>query len=176
MGFSRIGPRKRAFDITDPSISYPLEPETITNSTLILASLVAPAAIIFVGSLFLGTAAESHPSGTKASLRRKLWEWNAGWLGLALSLAVSFVITNGAKEVLGKPRPNMLVRCNPDLSQRGIATVGGIGNMIEEGITLYDWKICRNTGSLLDEGFRSFPSGHSSRTLSLLHALLILTC
>ena len=83
-------------------------------------------------------------------------------MGLALALAIAFIITNGAKEVLGKPRPNLLARCNPDIAKRLEAQVGGIGDQIEEGIKLYNTKICRNKGHVLDEGFRSFPSGHSS--------------
>lgn len=174
-GFSQIGPRKRPFDITDRSISYPLQPETVTNSTLILASLVAPAAIIFIGSVFIRTQFRSQPS-RKSSLRRKLWEWNAGWMGLALAYAVAFTITNGAKEVLGKPRPNLLARCNPDISRQSSAIAGGIGDQIEEGISLFDWRICRNTGSLLDEGFRSFPSGHSSLAFAGLVYLALWLC
>ena len=134
----------------------------MTNSTLILTTLLAPAAIILIGSFFISTNVSSAPS-RKASLRRKLWEWHTGWLGLALAYSLAFIITNGAKEVLGKPRPNLLARCNPDLSRRLNATAGGIGDQIEEGITMFDFRLCRNTGSLLDEGFRSFPSGHSSR-------------
>ena len=84
-------------------------------------------------------------------------------MGLALAYALAFTVANGTKEVLGKPRPNLLARCSPDLARRLNATAGGIGDQIDEGITMFDWRICRNTGSLLDEGFRSFPSGHSSR-------------
>ena len=163
-GFSQIEPRKRPFDITDRSISYPLGPETITNSTLILSTLLAPAAIILIGSLFISS--DNKRPSTKASVKRKLWEWNAGWMGLAFSYVVAFIVTNGIKEVLGKPRPNLLARCNPDIARRLNATAGGIGDQIEEGIHLFDWRICRNTGALLDEGFRSFPSGHSSRLYS----------
>ncbi|KAL8947004.1 MAG: hypothetical protein Q9222_006669 [Ikaeria aurantiellina] len=162
--FSQIAPRKRPFDITDRAISYPLEPETVTNTVLILVTLLVPAAIVLVGSLFIPTGAKP-PSSTSASLKRKLWEWNTGWMGLALAYSIAFIVTNGAKEVLGKPRPNLLARCNPDVTRQAEATAGGIGGQIEEGITMFDWRICRNTGSLLDEGFRSFPSGHSSRKL-----------
>ncbi|KAL8723566.1 MAG: hypothetical protein Q9225_000201 [Loekoesia sp. 1 TL-2023] len=118
--------------MTDRSISYPLEPETITTTTLVLAALIAPAGIIFIGSLFIGAGPGRQTSSRYASLRRKLWEWNTGWMGLALSFAVAFVITNGAKEVLGKPRPDLLARCNPDLSRRVNAVAGGIGEQIEE--------------------------------------------
>ena len=166
-GFSQIGPRKRPFDIIDRSISYPLDPETITTSTLILSTLLAPATIILIGSLLIPSS--SQPSSKKASIQRKLWEWNTGWMGLALSYVVAFLVTNGTKEVLGKPRPNLLARCNPDVAKKLNATAGGIGDQIEEDIHLFDSRICRNTGALLDEGFRSFPSGHSSR-LFLNHA------
>lgn len=84
-------------------------------------------------------------------------------MGLAFSFAITFAIANGTKEVLGKPRPNLLARCEPDVARRFNATDGGIGEQIEEGISLFDWRICKNTGSVLEEGFRSFPSGHSSR-------------
>lgn len=171
-GFSRIGPRQRPFDITDRSLSYPLESETVTNSTLLIAALIAPAAVILIGSLFVGTGPGRKPSSKAASWRRKLWEWNTGWMGLALSLAIAFIIANGAKEVLGKPRPNLLARCSPDLSKRLEATVGGIGDQIEEGITLYNTKICRNHGAILDEGFRSFPSGHSACRINISQLLI----
>lgn len=84
-------------------------------------------------------------------------------MGLALAYAVAFTIANGAKEVRGKLRPNFLARCDPDLTQQMKFAVGRIGDQFEEGITIYDWRICKNRGSLLDEGYRSFPSGHSSR-------------
>ena len=88
-------------------------------------------------------------------------------MGLALAYAITFAIANGTKQILGKPRPNLLARCSPDLSRKLSATAGGIGDLIEEGITMFDWKICRNTGSVVDEGFRSFPSGHSSRMFAV---------
>lgn len=82
-------------------------------------------------------------------------------MGLGLSLAVSFLITNGIKNVIGKPRPDLLAQCNPDLSKTLSSTVGGIGDQVNEGIQLVSWTICRDTTEL-DDIFRSFPSGHSS--------------
>ena len=94
-------------------------------------------------------------------------------MGLALSLAIAFFITNGTKNLAGKPRPDLLARCNPDLSRLLSSAVGGIGDQVDEGINLVSWTICRNPGSTLDEGFRSFPSGHSSckSTLESSHML-----
>ena len=83
-------------------------------------------------------------------------------MGLALSLAIAFFITDGTKNLVGKPRPDLLARCDPDISRLMSSAVGGIGNQVDEGINLVSWTICRNPGSTLDDGFRSFPSGHSS--------------
>lgn len=100
-------------------------------------------------------------------------------MGLGLSLAVAFMITNGTKNLVGRPRPDLLARCDPDLSRLLNSTVGGVGNQVDEGINLVSWTICRNPGSTLDDGFRSFPSGHSSCKLlvrqDLVHDLQ-LTC
>ena len=150
--------------MTDPTLSYPLTKETIPNSILVLLSLILPAAVILLISLFLGLGPDHHNPTRTSSIRRKLWELNAGWMGLALALAVAFIISNGTKEVIGKPRPNLIARCNPDMSKALEAAVGGVGDQVDEGVKLYTWKICRNTGQVLDEGFRSFPSAHSSCT------------
>ena len=167
LGFSAVSPKRRPFDVNDPNLSYPLVHEAIPNSTLILLAGLIPAVVTLIVSLIIGLGPERHDAPRSASIRRKLWEWNAAWMGLGVALALSFAISSGAKEVVGKPRPNFLARCNPDMSKRLEATVGGIGEQIEEGITLYSWKICRETGPLLDEGFRSFPSAHASSRSSL---------
>ena len=85
-----------------------------------------------------------------------------GWMGLALSIALSFFLTNGIKNLVGKPRPDLLGRCDPDFSKVLTSTVGGVGRQLDEGINLVSWTVCRNPGATLDDGFRSFPSGHSS--------------
>ena len=128
-----------------------------------MIGLVIPAIVTFIVCIFigLGPATEKRSSRAKA-LKRKLWEWNAAWLGLGLSLAVAFFITDGTKNLVGKPRPDLLARCNPDLSLLLSSAVGGVGSQMDEGTNLVSWTICQNPGSSLDDGFRSFPSGHSS--------------
>ena len=119
--------------------------------------------IVFLVCLFIGVGPSTgKPSSKTKLLKRKLWEWNAGWMGLALSLATAFFISNGTKNLVGKPRPDLLARCDPDTSRLLSSAVGGIGNQVDEGSNLVSWTICRNPGSTLDDGFRSFPSGHSS--------------
>jgi hypothetical protein len=94
--------------------------------------------------------------------RRKLWEWFAGWTGLALSCATAWIITNGMKNLFGHWRPDLLSRCNPDITNIAKYAVGGFPNSTE-GSYLVTWEICQTTDqSNLDDGFRSFPSGHAS--------------
>ncbi|KAJ5086416.1 hypothetical protein NUU61_007723 [Penicillium alfredii] len=183
-GFSKVTPNHHAFSLTDPSISYPYtENETVTTETLILAGLFAPAVIVLLGALLLipGTAAAAAVDGTKPSvaqiLRRKIWEWNAGWMGLAVALAGVWTSTQGLKDLIGKPRPDLLARCDPDLSTLAQHTVSGLGKKVAGAPVLVSWEICRNQASFVKvDGFSSFPSGHSSFAFAGLTYLTLWLC
>ena len=106
----------------------------------------------------------SVPKSVPRSLvwRRKLWEWFTGWLGLGMSCASSWLVTSGLKNLVGKPRPDVIARCIPDLSQIAKYAVTGVHNA-PNGITLVSAGICTQPDAkLLDDGWRSWPSGHSS--------------
>ncbi|GBF63538.1 diacylglycerol pyrophosphate phosphatase [Trichophyton mentagrophytes] len=74
-------------------------------------------------------------------------------LGLLASLLVTIFITDIIKNAVGRPRPDLISRCKP-----------------EKGTpehTLVDHTVCTSTNShILNEGWRSFPSGHSSFAFS----------
>lgn len=162
--FSNITPNKRPFSLVNPEISYPYqEKEKISTSTLIICGLVAPGVIIFIVAIALVPGPTVPKSTPKALIwRRKLWEWHQGWLGLGLSLSAAFLITDGMKNLFGKPRPDLLSRCKPDLANIANYAVGGFSDT-QEGFLLVTAAICTNTDkSIMDDAFRSFPSGHSS--------------
>ena len=94
--------------------------------------------------------------------RRKLWELHAGVLGLALALASAWFLVNFLKNLLGKPRPDLLARCSPDPSLGSRFRVGGWpGEAGSAG--LFSSGVCTTTDSKrLDDGFRSYPSGHAA--------------
>lgn len=114
----------------------------------------------------------SHNKNSRAespvSLRDRLlavtWQTHAGWLGLCCGLAVTLFVTSGLKDLIGKPRPDMLARCDPDLSNINKYVVGGFGvNLDSEAPPFVTSAICQQPDKrLLDDGFAAFPSGHSS--------------
>ncbi len=137
--------------------------ETVSSLNLWICSTLAPFVIIaFIALVFV--PGSTVPEGTPRALvwKRKLWELHAGWLGLSLSLASAWLITNGVKNLCGRPRPDLVSRCQPDLAHVAMYVVGGIANTTSNG-QLVSGDICKNPNkALLDDGFRSYPSGHSS--------------
>jgi len=164
-GWNYVEPFKRPFSPVDLSISYPFQTkEKIPTWLLILCSLIAPAAIIMVVCLVF-VPGPTATRGTPKSLiwRRKLWEWHTGWMGLALSLATAFLITQGMKNLFGKPRPDLLSRCKPDLDRIRDFAITTVGEVFNPAWVLVTPGICTTTDNdLLKDGFKSFPSGHSS--------------
>lgn len=165
-GFWKVTPNHRPFTLVDPSISFPyVEHEKISTAVLAVLSLLFPAITIFIVAM-LFVPGPSVPAGTPKSMiwRRKLWEWNTGWLGLGLTLALSFFLTQGMKNLFGKPRPDLLSRCDPDYEHQADYALGGYPQVLN-GLYLVSSTICRQKDKgRLNDGFSSFPSGHSSCT------------
>jgi membrane-associated phospholipid phosphatase len=87
-------------------------------------------------------------------------------MGLGVALSSAFLITEGLKDIAGKPRPFMLAVCDPDLSADAIQRnrVGGLGTSMDWAVPIMVTAgICRQTDmSKLRNAFASWPSGHSS--------------
>ena len=122
-----------------------------------------PAGIIFVVCLTLVPGPTVPKSVPKTLIwKRKLWEWHTGWLGLAMALASTWLITSGVKNLIGKPRPDLIARCIPDLANFSKYVVTGFPTTPQDS-ALVSHLICTNPDAgALDDGWRSFPSGHSS--------------
>ncbi|XP_011038739.1 PREDICTED: putative lipid phosphate phosphatase 3, chloroplastic [Populus euphratica] len=79
--------------------------------------------------------------------RKDVYDLHHSILGLLFSVLITAVITDAIKNAVGRPRPDFFWRCFPD------------------GKDLYDrWGnvICHGKGSVVKEGHKSFPSGHTS--------------
>lgn len=178
-GFHKVTPNHHPFTLTDPSISYPhTTDETVTTAVLAVVALIAPAVIVVLATLVFIPGSQSQLSPDRVTAwRLKIWEWNAGWLGLGLAVAGAFMATEGLKDLYGRPRPDMLARCDPDLSDVGAYVVGGLGTRLEGAPRVVSWEICRNRGKeLVMDGFVSFPSGHSSFAFAGLTYLSLWLC
>lgn len=105
--------------------------------------------------LFIYAAA--IPAGTlllwNLAFRPDLHKAHVTLLGLAISIVTTLFITDLIKDVVGRPRPDLLARCKPDLD-----------TPTSELVTI---DVCTETDPhTLQDGWRSFPSGHSSFSFS----------
>lgn len=153
--------------------SFPYQKnETVPVWLLLVLVIAIPVLVILVVCLVL-VPGNTVPVGTPKALiwKRKFWELHAGWLGLALSIVATWFITNGMKNLFGRPRPDLISRCEPDLANFSRYIVGGVAsedrptdlNQVLSLGMLVSAEICQQTDDYkLHEGFRSYPSGHSS--------------
>ena len=152
------------FCILDMSISYPSRAAKLSLSLFLTLSIAFPLLIIISVVLFTNShphlLGQHHPTSPRTRTQ-KLKLLNASLLGLGVSLATSTVIFTGVKNLTGKPRPNFLSICDPDLENIEKYAVGGFGAEVSRLWVMVDVEICRQVdkGALRD-GFRSFPSGY----------------
>ncbi|CCG84068.1 protein of unknown function [Taphrina deformans PYCC 5710] len=156
--FQRIGDiagHRQHFSLTDIRIKYEYTgPSTIPNYANVMLSVVFPALTILVLLTVLERRLASHR--TQQSGFMVLYTINTSLLGLALSVSLSQVFTNALKVTIGRPRPDLLARCMPTTTAVDPVPYG-----------LSTSAICTQTNAaILNDGFRSFPSGHSSMAFS----------
>lgn len=88
---------------------------------------------------------------------RNAWDVHNCICGLFMSFTMTGVITQAIKLMVGRPRPDLIARCQPPAGAHDAAVYG-----------LSTWKICTQKNFyILNDGFKSFPSGHSSRAYLL---------
>ncbi|KFG86536.1 PAP2 domain containing protein [Metarhizium anisopliae] len=160
----RIEPNKRPFALDDPNISFPFtEKETVPTWLLVILCALVPVIVIFLVSMIL-IPGSTVPKNTGYALiwKRKVWELHVGWLGLLMAVGSAFFFISGIKNMCGKPRPDLLSRCEPDIANAAKYIVGGFGQQAASS-RLYSGDICKQADSKkLDDGFRSYPSGHAA--------------
>ncbi|KAF6145869.1 hypothetical protein GIB67_028864 [Kingdonia uniflora] len=79
--------------------------------------------------------------------RRDVYDLHHAILGLLFSILITGVITDAIKDAVGRPRPDFFWRCFPD----GKEAYDSLGD-----------AICTGESSVIKEGHKSFPSGHTS--------------
>ncbi|RAL06024.1 phosphatase PAP2 family protein [Aspergillus ibericus CBS 121593] len=160
-----IEPFHQHFSLRNISIQYPYAVhEHITIQEALCISGLAPLIIIIVFTLFIDGLFSHHKTQHPVSGKRnftgpyrwkdRLWELNCGILGLLLSQGLTFVITQVLKNACGKPRPDFIDRCQPRAGSED--AIPGLSNS----------TICTGDHALIKDGFRSWPSGHSSSSFA----------
>jgi len=127
--------------------------ETIPPWLLVVCAVVAPVAIMLVWTMIippLGSHQRRRWRKGEITWSEKLWDANLSLLGVGLAIASTITVTNTFKNLVGRPRPDFLDRCQPLIS----ATNPSV-------FTLSTSALCTRT-TFLKDGYRSFPSGHSS--------------
>lgn len=134
-----ITPFHRLFSPTNLSISFPhAEVERVPVAFLFVYAGALPLAILAAWALIL------RPGAHKAHVTI---------LGLLMSLVLTSFLTDVFKNAVGRPRPDLLARC---MVRAGWDKEPGHPVLV--GV-----EVCTQTNHhKLQDGWRSFPSGHSS--------------
>ncbi|GBC07864.1 hypothetical protein RclHR1_07740003 [Rhizophagus clarus] len=132
----KIEPFHRLFSLEDKSIQFPYsEKERVPVWLCMIFALIVPFIIISFVALVI---------------KRSLHDWHHGSLGLLLSVSLTLLITETFKILVGRPRPDLIDRCQP-IKSSADAQVYGLSSS----------EICTRT-DLLNDGFKSFLSAHAS--------------
>jgi len=130
-----VEPFHRLFFINNINILYPhAEKERVTPGWNIVYAGGIPLIILIA---------------TLAITRSGLHKFHVTILGLFISLILTSFVTDIIKNAVGRPRPDLISRCKP-----------AAGTPVD---ILVDIDVCTETDHhTLHDGWRSFPSGHSS--------------
>lgn len=113
-------------------LSYPLQDNTVPIWAVPIVAILLPMAIILVYYF----------------IRRNVYDMHHAILGLLFSVLVTGVITDAIKDAVGRPRPDFFWRCFPDGK--------GVFHPVTSDV------MCTGVKSVIKEGHKSFPSGHTS--------------
>ncbi|KAF9353252.1 hypothetical protein BGX26_008977, partial [Mortierella sp. AD094] len=140
-----LEPYHRQFSVKDTTIQHPFaKKETVPVWLALVLAFILPGIII----------------GCIAMIRKRSYtDLHNGLLGLFLAEALVLIVTDSIKIAVGRPRPDFLDRClNLYDNAAGNTPIGLLQDPVN---MLSNSSICTRT-ELLTDGFKSFPSGHSS--------------
>ncbi|KAI8580730.1 hypothetical protein K450DRAFT_235671 [Umbelopsis ramanniana AG] len=145
-----VPPFHQEFYLDDWSIRYPYSvKERVSFTALLLISVLAPLVIIIIIAGFI---------------KRSFHDLHHGLLGLFFALTFTLMFTDVLKITIGEPRPDMLARCAPSVTTSPVESLLSVA-------------ICNGVASIdLQDGFKSFPSGHSSYSFAGLGYLSLYLC
>ncbi|EAZ62864.2 vacuolar diacylglycerol pyrophosphate phosphatase [Scheffersomyces stipitis CBS 6054] len=142
-------PFERQFSLSDLSISHPFAVvERVTGVNCILISSLVP---VFVIVVFSAAKFNYSQANNKHAALHSLM---LAGLGLVVSLSINGVVTDILKNWISRPRPDFLARC-------GAKPGTPVGKLVDVSVCTAPLGI-----TILTDGMRSTPSGHSSISFS----------
>ncbi|KAM3693416.1 hypothetical protein ACB098_08G162600 [Castanea mollissima] len=122
-------------------LKYPLKDNTIPFWAVPIIAILLPF-VIFLIYYFI---------------KKDVYDLHHAILGLLFSVLLTGVITDAIKDAVGRPRPDFFWRCFPDGKPAFHPTIAGNATAIISGDVM-----CSGIKSVIKEGYKSFPSGHTS--------------
>ncbi|CAA2980872.1 lipid phosphate phosphatase 2-like [Olea europaea subsp. europaea] len=113
-------------------LKYPLQDNTVPFWAVPMIAIILPSIVIIVFYF----------------IRHDVYDLHQAILGLLFSVLVTGVITDAIKDAVGRPRPDFFWRCFPDGK--------GVFHPVTRNVQ------CTGLKSVIKEGHKSFPSGHTS--------------
>lgn len=134
---------RREFSLTDTSIQHTYATSArIPTWLLVVLAVIIPALIV---------------AGFSLGISRSVWDLHNGLLGFVLANALTVTITTIIKVTFGRPRPDLIDRCQP---------IPGSVNRTPYGLVTDAICTVAADNHTLRDGFRSFPSGHASTSFA----------
>ncbi|XP_043821114.1 phospholipid phosphatase 2 [Dromiciops gliroides] len=140
-------PYKRGFYCSDDTIRYPYRPDTITHGLLAGVTITVSVIIVSSGEAYLVYTERLYSRSDFNNYVAALYKVLGTYL---FGASVSQSLTDLAKYMIGRLRPNFIAVCDPDWSR-----VNCSGYVQPEAV-------CRGSPANVTESRLSFYSGHSS--------------
>ncbi|XP_074376261.1 lipid phosphate phosphatase 2-like isoform X1 [Apium graveolens] len=119
-------------EMLTPDIKYPFKEDTVPMFVVPVYALLLPCIIFLMYYIS----------------RRDVYDLHYAIIGILFSVLITAVITDAIKDAVGRPRPSFFYRCFPD-GKPVFQTNGDV--------------LCTNLAEkVIKEGYKSFPSGHTS--------------
>ncbi|XP_059743948.1 phospholipid phosphatase 2 isoform X2 [Bos javanicus] len=139
-------PYKRGFYCGDDSIRYPYRPDTITHGLMAGVIITATVILVSAGEAYLVYTDRLYSRSDFNNYLAALYKVVGTFL---FGAAVSQSLTDLAKYMTGRLRPNFLAVCDPDWSRVNCSAYVQV-------------EVCRGSSANVTESRLSFYSGHSS--------------
>ncbi|NXL67304.1 PLPP2 phosphatase, partial [Chordeiles acutipennis] len=140
-------PYKRGFYCNDDSIRYPYKADTITHGLMAGVTITCTVVIISLGEAYLVYTERLYSKSEFNNYLAALYKVVGTFL---FGGAISQSLTDLAKYMIGRLRPNFLAVCNPDWSKVNCSIYVQLEN------------VCQGESRNVTESRLSFYSGHSS--------------